>query len=94
MKKIVKGRIYNTDKAKLIGNWKTKDIPKTDTDYKEINIYKKKSNEYFGIYLYWTENSEFIKSLDTDLNVENVKAILNNCNLTTAYIKEFGRKKE
>ena len=45
MKKIIKGKLYNTDTAKLLGNWSNYSL----NDFNHVNedLYLKKNGEYF-----------------------------------------------
>lgn len=46
MKKIINGRLYNTDTAKLIGSW-SNGFCLSDFRYCSEDIYQKKNGEYF-----------------------------------------------
>lgn len=46
MKKIIKGKLYNTETAKHIGNY-SNDVPYDDIDYFSEDLYLKKTGEYF-----------------------------------------------
>ena len=46
MKKIIKGKLYNTDTATEIGNWHNK-LPMSDFCYCEETLYQTKKGVYF-----------------------------------------------
>lgn len=46
MKKIIKGRVYNTETARLVGHWNL-DESVTDFSWYEEYLYCKKTGEYF-----------------------------------------------
>lgn len=46
MKKIINGRLYNTDTAELIGSWNNGHYT-SDFRYCEESLYRKKNHEYF-----------------------------------------------
>ena len=46
MKKIINGRMYNTDTAKLVAEWDNS-LSQTDFKHCEENLYRKKTGEYF-----------------------------------------------
>ena len=46
MKKIINGRLYNTDTAILLGSW-TNGCSSSDFHYCTEDLYQKKSGEYF-----------------------------------------------
>ena len=46
MKKVINGKMYNTDTAKEIGNW-TNNLTWADLDYIDETLYQKKTGEYF-----------------------------------------------
>ena len=46
MKKIINGRLYNTDTAKLIGSW-SNGLSSSDFHYCTEDIYQKQNGEYF-----------------------------------------------
>jgi hypothetical protein len=46
MKKIINGRMYNTDTAELVGKWDNC-LSRTDFGYCEEKLYRKKTGEYF-----------------------------------------------
>lgn len=46
MKKIIRGRLYDTETATLIGE-KTSGLPRNDLDYWEEELYRKRTGEYF-----------------------------------------------
>lgn len=45
MKKIINGRLYDTEKAQLVGNWESPDI--TALDYLKETLYRKRTGEFF-----------------------------------------------
>ncbi len=46
MKKIINGKLYNTDTAKKIAEWST-DLPLNDNAYYTETLYRKRTGEYF-----------------------------------------------
>lgn len=46
MKKIINGRLYDTDTAKLIGSW-SNGFSSSDFSYCAKDLYQKKTGEYF-----------------------------------------------
>lgn len=46
MKKVINGRLYDTEKAKLITSWANK-FSISDFQYCEENLYRKRTGEYF-----------------------------------------------
>lgn len=46
MKKIINGKVYNTETARLVGHWNL-DESVTDFSWYEEDLYRKKTGEYF-----------------------------------------------
>lgn len=46
MRKVINGRLYDTDKAHRVGEWDNGRFP-TDFDYEQETLYRKKTGEYF-----------------------------------------------
>lgn len=46
MKKIIKGKLYDTETAQKL-NWWDNDLPTTDFEYCEETLYQKRTGEYF-----------------------------------------------
>ncbi len=46
MKKVINGALYNTDTAKLLGNWDN-GYPRNDFNFCEESLYRTKSGKYF-----------------------------------------------
>lgn len=47
MKKIINGRMYNTETAKLVGFYRSSGIAINDFKYFEETLYRKKTGEFF-----------------------------------------------
>ena len=47
MKKVIKGKIYDTEKAKLIGTYDTPNLGKSDFHYFEAGLYVTPKGNYF-----------------------------------------------
>ena len=48
MRKIIEGRLYDTDTARQVGStWHTSGFSKTDFHYYEEELYRKRTGEYF-----------------------------------------------
>ena len=50
-KKIINGRMYNTDTTEVLGSWDN-GYPRGDFSFEEQTLHKKKTGEYF-VYAYW-----------------------------------------
>lgn len=46
MKKIINGRVYDTDTAKKLATW-SNNLPRRDIDWCEESLYRKKNGEFF-----------------------------------------------
>ena len=46
MKKIINGKMYNTETAKNLGEW-CNGVPRNDFNYCEETLYRKKTGEFF-----------------------------------------------
>lgn len=46
MKKIINGKLYNTETAERIGRW-GKNLPGNDFNYCQKDLYRKKTGEFF-----------------------------------------------
>ena len=48
-KKIINGRMYNTDTTEVLGSWDN-GYPRGDFSFEEQTLHKKKTGEYFVYY--------------------------------------------
>lgn len=46
MKKIIRGRLYDTDTAKEVGSWEA-EVSRSDFEWYEETLYRKKTGEFF-----------------------------------------------
>lgn len=56
-KKIINGRMYNTDTTEVLGSWDN-GYPRGDFSFEEQTLHKKKTGEYF-VYAYGGAQSNF-----------------------------------
>ena len=56
-KKIINGRMYNTDTTEVLGSWDN-GCPRGDFSFEEQTLHKKKTGEYF-VYAYGGVQSNF-----------------------------------
>lgn len=47
MKKIIRGRLYDTDTAKEVGSWENEAVARNDFNWFEETLYRKKTGEFF-----------------------------------------------
>lgn len=64
MKKIINGKLYNTDTAEKIGEWSSNES-RTSFYYFEEELYRKKTGEYF-LYGYGHAASPYAERIDTN----------------------------
>lgn len=102
MKKIINGKMYNTETAKMVGSW-SNNVSCSDFSYCEEELYKKKTGEFF---LYgsggamskyatscgngWTGGGQAI----TPMTVENAKRWMERHCDADEYIEVFGEVEE
>lgn len=97
MKKIVKGKLYNTDTAKKVAEWSA-DIAKNDLRFYSETLYQKRTGEFF-LYGEGGPDSKYAKPYDGDwvsgekiipLSLENAKETVSKNLDTEEYEKIFG----
>ena len=102
MKKIINGRLYNTETAEKIAEWNNS-IYGNDFRSCEETLYKKKTGEYFiygsgGALSKYSvpcgNNGSSGASDITPLSKDNVKIWMENYGTPDSYIKEFGEVPE
>jgi len=101
MKKVIRGLLYNTDTAALVGKWDNGYLPTDRTYYEEV-LYKKKTGEYFihgeggalSKYAKWSGNSGGGGEEIRPYTLDEAKAWSEEHLTGDHYIKEFGDPEE
>lgn len=64
-KKIINGRMYNTDTTEVLGSWDN-GYPRGDFSFEEQTLHKKKTGEYF-VYAYGARHSQIWVTVMEDM---------------------------
>ena len=100
MRKIINGKLYNTDTARLVGNYRY-GYPR-DFEYWEEALYQKQNGEYFlcgeggpmSCYAVHCGNESSGSSAITPMTVKEAKEWVEHYSTVETYIKEFGEPEE
>lgn len=101
MKKVINGRLYDTDTAKIIDSFNN-GLPCTDYSYFSETLYQKRTNEFFvyghggaaSHYRECRENGVTGGEVITPLSVDEAKKWVENNSTAEIYEKLFGKADE
>lgn len=94
MKRIIEGKMYNTDTAILIASNGSRGLSPSDFNYYDHDLYRKKTGEFFLVKGFYVMGEGWKDEIKTNVTEKEVKKFLEDGDHIEEYEKLFGEPEE